>query len=51
MLYVPGSKSSLIDGSLGYNISHGCVRLAIGNAKWIYNNVSTRSHVYVYGGV
>ena len=51
VLYVPGSKSSLIDGSLGYNISHGCVRLAIGNAKWIYNNVSTRSHVYVYGGV
>ena len=51
VLYVPGSKSSLIDGSLGYNISHGCVRLALGNAKWIYNTVPARSHVYVYGGV
>lgn len=51
VLYVPGSKSSLIDGSLGYNISHGCVRLAIGNAKWIYNTIPSRTHVYVYGGV
>lgn len=51
VLYVPGSKSSLIDGSLGYNISHGCVRLALGNAKWIYNTVPASSYVYVYGGV
>ena len=51
VLYVPGSKSSYVDSSLGYNISHGCVRLAISNAKWIYNTIPSGTHVYVYGAV
>ena len=51
VLYVPGSKSSYVDGSLGYNISHGCVRLAIANAKWIYSTIPSGTHVYVYGAV
>lgn len=36
------------DGRLGMAISHGCVRMALGNAKWIYNNVPTGSTVYIY---
>ena len=36
------------DGRLGYQLSHGCVRLALENAKWIYDNIprSTKVHIY-----
>ena len=33
------------DGRLGQNLSHGCVRLDINNAKWIYDNIPTRTKV------
>ena len=36
------------DGRLGQNLSHGCVRLDINNAKWIYNNIPTRTKVVSY---
>lgn len=26
----------------------GCVRLEIGNAKWIYDNIPSGTHVVVY---
>ena len=35
------------DGRLGQAISHGCVRMAMGNAKWIYNNVPRGTTVYI----
>ncbi|MBQ9593784.1 MAG: L,D-transpeptidase family protein, partial [Lachnospiraceae bacterium] len=38
----------LRDGRLGRNLSLGCVRLAIENAKWIYDNVPERSKVVSY---
>ncbi len=48
VLYQPGSQTSLNDGRLGMHISHGCVRLALENAKWIYDNVPMGTTVYSY---
>lgn len=36
------------DSRLGMNLSHGCVRLDIKNAKWIYDNVPRGTKVVVY---
>ncbi len=43
------SKSGKInDGRLGMQLSHGCVRLDINNAKWIYDNIPKGTTVVVY---
>ena len=36
------------DGTLGEWVSHGCVRLALEDAKWIYDNIPSGTKVYVY---
>lgn len=36
------------DGRLGQHLSHGCVRLAIDNAKWIYDNIPRGTKVVVW---
>ncbi len=36
------------DGRLGYHGSHGCVRLATENAKWIYNNIPYGTKIYIW---
>lgn len=36
------------DNRLGMHLSAGCVRLDISNAKWIYDNIPSRSTVVVY---
>lgn len=46
-LYRQGTRIPL-DSRLGANLSHGCVRLAIDNAQWIYNNVPSGTTVSVY---
>ena len=38
----------LIDGSLGVSISHGCVRVGLSNAKWIFDTVPIGTRVKVY---
>ena len=48
VLYNPGSMSSLQDGRLGINASHGCVRLALDNAKWINQNIPRGTKVWSY---
>lgn len=48
VLYYPGSQTSIMDGRLGVAVSHGCVRLAIENAKWIYDNIPRGTKVVVY---
>lgn len=48
VLYQPGSMSRIQDGRLGINASHGCVRLDINNARWIYNNAPRGTRVVVY---
>ena len=39
---------SIRDGRLGMALSHGCVRLSIANAKWIYDNIPRGTTVVVY---
>ena len=36
------------DGRLGMAISHGCVRMNLEDAKWIYDNIPSGTKVYVY---
>ena len=36
------------DDRLGYNLSHGCIRVATDNAKWIQDNVRGDSTVHLY---
>ena len=36
------------DPTLGESVSHGCVRLATENAKWIYDNIPYYTHVLTY---
>jgi lipoprotein-anchoring transpeptidase ErfK/SrfK len=48
VLYYPGSKSRIKDGRLGMGVSHGCVRLAIENAKWIYDTIPRGTRIVIY---
>ena len=41
-------NGSLMDGRLGMGLSHGCVRLNINNAKWIYDTIPSGTTVVVY---
>ncbi|MCD7981955.1 MAG: L,D-transpeptidase family protein [Clostridiales bacterium] len=41
-------SGTLQDGRVGMALSHGCVRLKIENAKWIYDNVPRGTTVVVY---
>lgn len=41
-------NGTLQDGRVGMALSHGCVRLQIENAKWIYDNIPSGSTVVVY---
>ena len=41
-------NGAVADSRLGLALSHGCVRLNINNAKWIYDTVPTGSTVVVY---
>lgn len=47
VLFVPYSKTSLIDGTLGERRSNGCIRLPIEAAKWIYLNVTKGTTVVI----
>lgn len=46
--YRSSSPSRVMDGRLGRSLSHGCVRLSLKNAKWIYKNIPRRTKVYIY---
>ncbi len=41
-------NGDVVDGRVGMALSHGCVRLAKDNAKWIYDNIPTGTKVVVY---
>ena len=47
VLYYQNSNR-VMDGRLGINASHGCVRLDINNAKWIYDNIPRGTKVVTY---
>lgn len=44
----PSSLSASSYNKLGITASHGCVRLCVADAKWIYDNVPSGSPVTVY---
>uniref|UniRef100_UPI002041A899 L,D-transpeptidase family protein n=1 Tax=Adlercreutzia agrestimuris TaxID=2941324 RepID=UPI002041A899 len=46
-LYYPDTGAEK-DMRLGVNLSHGCVRLDIKNAKWIYDNIPQNTKVFIW---
>ena len=36
------------DSELGTSASHGCIRLSVDNAKWIYDNIFSGTKVFIY---
>ena len=46
--YDPGSLSVYSYNKLGTIASHGCVRLTVADAKWIYDNVPSGTPVTIY---
>ncbi|MBR3402817.1 MAG: RICIN domain-containing protein [Parasporobacterium sp.] len=47
IIYYQGTWD-IMDASMGYNASHGCVRLYTDNAEWIYDNVPLNTKVVSY---
>ena len=45
ILYYPGSMNPM-EPWLGQRLSHGCVRLSIENARWIYDRIPRGTKVY-----
>jgi lipoprotein-anchoring transpeptidase ErfK/SrfK len=35
------------DGSIGYSVSHGCIRMHISQAEWLFNNVEVGTTVFI----
>ena len=48
VIYNKGSKTSIQDGRLGMQLSHGCVRLALSEAKWIHDNIPNGTKLIVF---
>lgn len=51
VLYTSNDEDTLVKSSvrnLGRRASHGCVRLAVEDAKWLWNNCPGGTHVIVY---
>ena len=49
VLYSQASKPvRVVNPRLGANLSHGCIRLQIDNAKWIYNNIPKNTKCVIY---
>ncbi|MGZ8717078.1 MAG: L,D-transpeptidase family protein [Gaiellaceae bacterium] len=38
------------DGSIGYSLSHGCIRMHIPQAEWLFDHVEVGTPVYIVGG-
>ncbi|MBQ9531818.1 MAG: L,D-transpeptidase family protein [Eubacterium sp.] len=49
VLYSQASKPvRVVNPRLGANLSHGCIRLKIENAKWIYNKIPKNTKCVIY---
>lgn len=48
LYYQRSTPSSVMDGRVGIPLSHGCVRLKVENAKWIYDNIPKGTKVCVW---
>ena len=38
------------DGSIGYSVSHGCIRMHIPDAEWLFNHVNLGTTVFIVPG-
>ena len=47
VLYQPGTFN-IIDNSMGEDVSHGCIRLLLDDAEFIYRNIPLGTKVYIY---
>lgn len=45
------SPKRIIDNSMDAAVSHGCVRLDLENAKWIYDNIPKNTKVIIYRSI
>ena len=45
-----GIHGSPQDGSIGYSLSHGCVRMHIPQAEWLFDHVEVGTPVYIVAG-
>ena len=48
LYYQTSRPTSIMDGRVGMGLSHGCVRLRLENAKWIYDNIPRGTKVYIW---
>ena len=48
LYYQDSYPADVMDGTLGAGVSHGCVRLEVSNARWIYDNIPRGTKVVVY---
>ena len=44
------SQSTVQYNKLGTTASHGCVRLTVADAKWIYDNISSGTKITIFSG-
>ena len=42
-----GIHGTYQDGSIGYSVSHGCIRMHIPDAEWLFNHVEIGTTVYI----
>jgi len=42
-----GIHGTYQDGSIGYSVSHGCIRMHIPDAEWLFNHVEIGTPVYI----
>ena len=42
-----GSTERLSPGSIGYSVSHGCIRLTIRDAEWLFERVAVGTTVFI----
>ena len=47
IIYYQGTFD-ILDAAMGWNASHGCIRLYTDNAEWIYNNIPGGTKVVIY---
>jgi lipoprotein-anchoring transpeptidase ErfK/SrfK len=35
------------DASIGYSVSHGCIRMHVSDAEWLFNHVAIGTPVFI----
>lgn len=46
-LYSTSNKNQAVDSRVGVRLSHGCIRLPVDTAKWIYDNAKPGTKVWI----